>query len=118
VVKPPNIDDADDSDPHSCGDAAGHRAGPEAGHARQDRTQLDDVRSAGEIPVREVVAAGYGVFENTMLPDRVVRRLYNRWRFLPKSLFKKDVFALVDTDSLPALTLGQGHRQTKQLRTY
>jgi len=72
----------------------------------------------GEIPVREIVAAGYGVFDATMLPGRVVRRIYNRWRFLPKSLFKNDAFALVDPDSLPALTLGQRRYQRKQLRTY
>lgn len=53
-----------------------------------------------------------------MLPGRVVRRIYNRWRFLPKSLFKNDVFALVDPGSLPTLTFGQRRRQRKQLRTY
>jgi acetoacetate decarboxylase len=72
----------------------------------------------GEIPVRELVTTGYGVFDNAMLPGRVVRRIYNRWRFLPKSLFKNDAFALVNPGSLPALTLGQRRRQRKQLRTY
>ncbi len=72
----------------------------------------------GDIPVRQVIDTGYGVFDNTMLPGRVVRRIYNQWRFLPKSLFKNDMYALVDLDSLPALTLGQRHRQRKRLRTY
>ncbi len=72
----------------------------------------------GEIPVRQIVDAGYGVFDNTMLPGRVVRRVYNQWRFVPKSLFKNDAFALVDLGSLPALTFGQRRHQNKQLRTY
>jgi acetoacetate decarboxylase len=72
----------------------------------------------GEIPVREIVAAGYGVFDNTMLPGRVVRRIYNQWRFVPKSLFKNDAFALIDPDSLPALTSRERRRQRTRLRTY
>ena len=72
----------------------------------------------GEIPVRQIMATGYGVFDNTMLPGRVVRRIYNRWRFVPKSLFKNDAFTLVDLGSLPALTLRERRQQRKQLRTY
>ena len=72
----------------------------------------------GEIPVRQILAAGYGVFDNTMLPGRVVRRVYNQWRFAPKSLFKNDAFALTDPGSLPVLTLGERRHQNKQLRTY
>lgn len=71
-----------------------------------------------EIPVREIVATGYGVFDATMLPGRVIRRIYNRWRFLPKSLFKNDVAALIDLGSLPALTFGERRRQRKQLHSY
>jgi acetoacetate decarboxylase len=72
----------------------------------------------GEIPVRQIVAAEYGVFDNTMLPGRVVRRIYNQWRFVPKSLFKDDMAALVDLDSLPALTFGERLQQKRQLRGY
>ena len=72
----------------------------------------------GEIPVHQIVAAGYGVFDNTMLPGRVVRRIHNRWRFVPKGMFKNDVYALVDLDSLPTLTFGERRHQRKQLRTY
>ena len=72
----------------------------------------------GEIPVHQIIAAGYGVFDNTMLPGQVIRRIYNRWRFVPKSLFKNDVYALVDLESLPTLTFGERRHQRKQLRTY
>jgi len=72
----------------------------------------------GEIPVRQIIAAGYGAFDNTMLPGRVVRRIYNQWRFVPKSMFKNDAFALIDPGSLPALTFGERHDQKKQLRAY
>ena len=72
----------------------------------------------GEIPVHQIIAAGYGVSDNTMLPGRVVGRIYNQWRFVPKSLFKNDAFALIDLDSLPVLTRGERRHQKKQLRTY
>ena len=72
----------------------------------------------GEIPIREVIAAGYGAFDNTMLPGRVIRRIYNQWRFVPKSLFKNDAFALIDPGSLPALTSGERRHQKKQLHAY
>ena len=42
-----------------------------------------------------------------MLPGRVVRWTCNQWRFVPKSLFKNDAFALIDLGSLPALTFGE-----------
>ncbi len=72
----------------------------------------------GEIPVRQITAAGYGTFDNTMLPGRTVRRIFNRWRFVPKSMFKNDAFALIDPGSLPALTLRERRQQRKQLRSY
>jgi acetoacetate decarboxylase len=72
----------------------------------------------GEIPVRQILTAGYGTFDNTMLPGRVVRRIRNQWRFVPKSLFKNDAFALIDPGSLPALTLRERRHQKRQLRTY
>jgi hypothetical protein len=58
------------------------------------------------------------VFDITMLPGRVVRRIHNRWRFVPKSMFKNDAFALTDPGSLPALTFGERRRQRKQLQSY
>jgi acetoacetate decarboxylase len=72
----------------------------------------------GEVPVRQILAAGYGTFDNTMLPGRVVRRIYNQWRFAPKSLFKNDAFALVEPDSLPALTLSERRQRARRLRSY
>ena len=59
-----------------------------------------------------------GTFDNTMLPGRVVRRIYNQWRFVPKSLFKNDAFALIDPGSLPALSLSERRRQRRRLRSY
>jgi acetoacetate decarboxylase len=41
----------------------------------------------GEIPVREIVAAGYGVFDVMLLPGRVVRRIYNRGGSCPSLFF-------------------------------
>jgi acetoacetate decarboxylase len=72
----------------------------------------------GEIPVHQVISAAYGVFDITALPGHAVRRIYNQWRFLPKSLFKNDAFALIDPGSLPVLTFSERRRQRKQLRAY
>jgi acetoacetate decarboxylase len=45
----------------------------------------------GEVPVREVVGTFHGVFDNTMLPGRVVRRTWNPFRFARHAFFKTDV---------------------------
>jgi acetoacetate decarboxylase len=56
----------------------------------------------GDVPVLEILAAGYGVFDNTMLPGRVVRKVRNVYRFLPKALFKYDWYDLIDLETVPA----------------
>jgi acetoacetate decarboxylase len=45
-----------------------------------------------EVPIVEDHAqCAYGRFDNVMLPGKVVRRIWNVWRFLPHAFFKTDV---------------------------
>jgi acetoacetate decarboxylase len=55
----------------------------------------------GDIPVREVVGAQYGLFDNTMLPGKAVRKVRNLYNFVPRSMFSDDSLALV-LESNPA----------------
>ena len=72
----------------------------------------------GEIPAYEILSATYGVFDNTMLPGKVVRRVYNPLAFAPYALFKNDVFAYIDPTTLPELTSGERRRQRRELAKY
>lgn len=43
-----------------------------------------------EIPVKKVTRMGYGIFNNTMLPGKVVARVWNPLRFIKHAFFKVD----------------------------
>lgn len=45
----------------------------------------------GDIPVLEVARAGLGTFDNSMLPGKRVKRIFNLRAFAPYALFKQDV---------------------------
>jgi acetoacetate decarboxylase len=45
----------------------------------------------GEIPVIEMITCAYGTFDNTMLPGKVVGRVWNPLAFAKHALFKVDV---------------------------
>ena len=45
----------------------------------------------GEIPVTEMVTCAYGTFDNTMMPGRVVGRVWNPLAFAKHAFFKVDV---------------------------
>lgn len=50
-----------------------------------------EVDPLGEVPVLgSPVACVHGFWDNTMLPGRVVARVWNLWRFLPHAFFKDD----------------------------
>ena len=72
----------------------------------------------GDIPVLEVVEAGYGTFDNTMLPGRVIRKVRNKYRFMPKALFKFDWMDLIDFDALPSRSILERWRLRQALRRY
>lgn len=72
----------------------------------------------GEIPVRTILGASYGTYDNTMLPGRVIRRIHNPLRFAPYSMSRYDVLALVDLERMPELTWTQRLRQHRRLRSY
>lgn len=72
----------------------------------------------GDIPVRDIVDATYGVFDNTMLPGQVVGRIHNPLRFAPYSMFKTDVFGILDFAELPQLGWRQRRRYRRQLAQY
>lgn len=44
----------------------------------------------GVVKVEEVLTCVCGTWDNSMLPGRVVGRIWNPWRFLPHALFKTD----------------------------
>jgi len=44
----------------------------------------------GELPVGSVIGCMHGTWDNTMLPGRVMRRVWNVWRFLPHAFFNTD----------------------------
>ena len=48
----------------------------------------------GEVPVVEMVTCAYGLHDNTMLPGKVVGRVWNIFRFAKHALFKVDVAAV------------------------
>lgn len=72
----------------------------------------------GDIPVLEAVDAGYGSFDIAMLPGRVVHKVRNPYRFLPKSLHRSDWFALVDFDSVPSRSVWERRRLRQELSRY
>lgn len=43
-----------------------------------------------ELPVGSVIGCMHGTWDNTMLPGRVMRRVWNVWRFLPHAFFNTD----------------------------
>jgi acetoacetate decarboxylase len=76
------------------------------------------VDGLGEFPVRDLVATGYGTFDNTMLPGRVVRRVYWPMAFVPYSLFKNDLFTHLAAADLPVLSWQQRRQQRHELAQY
>lgn len=72
----------------------------------------------GEIPVRDVVLAVYGVFDNAMLPGRVVSKVRNPLRFAPHAFFSTDMLATIDRNTRPALSRSQRRRLRRQLAEY
>jgi hypothetical protein len=48
----------------------------------------------GSIVVGPVISCTHGIWDNTMLPGRVVRRVWNVWRFLPHAFFSTDLAAI------------------------
>ena len=76
------------------------------------------VDALGEIPACEILSASYGVFDNTMLPGKVLRRIHNPLAFAPYAMFKNDAFASIDPNTLPALTGAQRRKQRRELAKY
>lgn len=72
----------------------------------------------GDIPIRQVVEAQYGLFDNTMLPGKTVRKVRNLYNFIPRSLFGNDTFALILESSAAAHTPIEQVRLRRRLRRY
>jgi hypothetical protein len=45
----------------------------------------------GEIPVVEMITCAYGTYDNTMMPGKVVGRVWNPLAFAKHAFFKVDV---------------------------
>lgn len=76
------------------------------------------VDAVGEIPAYGILSASYGVFDSTMLPGKVMRRVYNPLAFAPYAMFKNDFFAYIDPATLPELTRGERWKQHRALAKY
>ncbi len=76
------------------------------------------VDALGEIPTYEILSSDYGVFDNTMLPGKVLRRVYNPLAFAPYAMFKNDFFGYVDPNTLPELSRGERRKQRRELAKY
>lgn len=76
------------------------------------------VDALGEIPAYEIFSAAYGLFDCTMLPGKVLRRVYNPLAFAPYAMFKNDYFAYIDPNTLPDLTGAERRRQRRELAKY
>jgi len=76
------------------------------------------VDALAEIPAYEILSASYGMFDNTMLPGKVLRRVHNPLAFAPYAMFKNDIFAYIDPNTLPDLTRAQRRKQRRELAEY
>jgi hypothetical protein len=58
------------------------------------------------------------VFDNTMLPGKVLRRVHNPLAFAPYAMFKNDFFGYIDPNTLPELTRGERRKQRREMSKY
>lgn len=72
----------------------------------------------GEVPVREVVQAIYGVWDNDILLGKVVGRAWNLPAFLPHALWKSDYLYNFPTNGAPDLTWKERFSRFKKIRSY
>lgn len=71
-----------------------------------------------EIPVHDVVAAAYGIFDNVMLPGKVVAKVRNPKRFARHAFFSTDSFAMIDPEDQPSLTRRERRKLWKRVESY
>ena len=71
----------------------------------------------GEIPVNSVSTFIYGTFNNTMLPGKVVGRVWNPLRFMKHSFFKVDYIPVLLKDFDPD-RIAQVKSMVKQAKKY
>jgi acetoacetate decarboxylase len=72
----------------------------------------------GDIPVFDVVSTLYGVFDNVMLPGRVMAKVRNPLQFAPYAFFSTDTLAIVDPSTRPALSRRRRRQLRKQAARY
>lgn len=72
----------------------------------------------GDIPVVDLVGAGYGLFDIAMLPGRVVHKVRNPYGLVRKTLFRSDWAALMDFEAMPSHTFRERHRLGRKLSKY
>lgn len=92
----------------------GGKKGP--GEVKLVSSELDPL---GEIPVREVLNVGYSVWDNVMLPGKVVARTWNLASFLPHAFFKADyLFHSPEENPPPPIGLKERVKQWRRMRSY
>ena len=61
----------------------------------QIKLSSTDYDPLGEIPVESIISIFYGRFHNTMLPGKVVGRVWNPLRFVKHAFFKSDIVPII-----------------------
>ena len=74
----------------------------------------------GDIPVRDLIDVGYGTWDNTMLPGRVVARVRNQLRFARHAMFKEDFVGwALDREEMPVRAeRRERRRRRKAIKRY
>jgi acetoacetate decarboxylase len=72
----------------------------------------------GEVPVVEVLECIHGLWDNTMLPGRVVAQPLNVLSFIPHAFFKTDVVPALFADPPPKLGFMEKLRLQRKIQRY
>lgn len=72
----------------------------------------------GEIPVRDVLTATYGVYDTTMLPARRLVTVRNPLRFAPYAFFSTDTLGVLDPTDRPKLSRRKRRKLERKLASY
>lgn len=72
----------------------------------------------GEIPVRKVLTATYGLYDTTMLPAQKLATVRNPLRFAPYAFFSTDTLGVLDPSDRPKLSRRKRRELERKLASY
>lgn len=71
-----------------------------------------------DLPVGDIVDAGFGPFDVVLLPARTVHRVRNPWDLYRKSISTLDWFADMDFEAMPSRPLRERAQLWRRMRSY